>query len=224
MKKGLTEIVTIIDKSGSMSHLKGKTIEGYNEFLNEQKEIEGEADFSLILFSSPGKEEIVFDSVGIQEISELTNENYIPGGVTALYDCIGKTIKALKKRIKNIDRDERPEKVLFVIITDGEENSSRTFGKDEVFKMINKREEKNDWSFIYLGSNQDAFGEGSKMGVKRGKTLDYAATSDGMVFAYTNISNYTSSFRKSKSSKSAKVLNFDNVKKDSKIGNTDSNK
>jgi len=221
MKKGLTEIVTIIDKSGSMSSLQSRTIEGYNEFLNEQKQLDGDANFSLVLFSSPGKEEIVFDSVDIQEISELTTENYRPGGATALYDCIGKTIKALKKRIKNLDKDERPEKVLFVIITDGEENSSRTFGKDEVFKMINKREEKNDWSFIYLGANQDAFGEGSKMGVKRGKTLDYAATDAGMNFAYANISNYTSSFRKSRSVKASKDINFENAEKDSKIGNTD---
>jgi len=220
MKKGLTEIVTIIDKSGSMSSLQGKTIDGYNEFLNEQKEIDSDANFSLVLFSSPGREEIIFDSIDIQKISELTTENYKPGGVTALYDCIGKTIKALKKRIKSLDKSERPEKVLFVIITDGEENSSRTFGKDEVFKMISKKEEKNNWSFIYLGSNQDAFGEGSKMGVKKGKTLDYAATSDGMNFAYTNISNYTSSFRKSRSAKATKSLNFDNVEKDSKIGNT----
>ena len=214
MKKGLTEIVTIIDKSGSMSRLQSKTIEGYNEFLNEQKEIEGDANFSLVLFSSPGKEEIVFDSVDVQEISELTTENYKPGGVTALYDCIGKTIKALKKRIKNLDKGEIPEKVLFVIITDGEENSSRTFGKDEVFKMITKRENKNDWSFIYLGANQDAWATGQAIGLHRGNVMNYKVTQTKA--AYGNLAAQTCSFLSSGSKQSIDFC-VDKSNKDKKI-------
>lgn len=226
-KQGLTEIVTIIDKSGSMKGLKGKTIEGFNEFLDEQKKIEGEANFSLILFSSPGVEKIIFDSVNVKEALELNEENYQPGGTTALYDCIGKSIKALKKRIKNLDEKEKPERVLFVIITDGFENSSVIFDKDKVFKMISKREEKNGWNFIYLGANQDSFAEGGKMGVKKGRTLDFASTDAGVNFAYTNASNYTKAYRMSSSLKTANNLSFDDVapKKETKeVGDTNSSK
>lgn len=213
MKKGLTEIVTIIDKSGSMTSLRGKTIEGFNEFLHEQKNLDGEANFSLILFSSPYKEEIVFDSVDIKEVSELTEENYYTNGTTALYDCIGKTIKSLKKRIKNLDKKDRPERTLFVIITDGEENSSRIYDKEKIFKMINKKE-KNGWNFIYLGANQDSFVEGSKMGLKQGKTLNYDATSDGINYAFYNISKYAKNYRTASTLDVANEIKFDDLKKE----------
>lgn len=216
-KKGLTEIVAIIDKSGSMYELKSRTIEGFNSFLKEQKEVDGEANFSLILFSSPNHEEIIFDSVDIQEVEELNENNYSCRGVTALYDAIGKTIKALKKRIKNMDESERPERVLFVILTDGEENSSHYYDKEKVFKMIKKREEKFGWAFLYLGANQDAFAEGGKIGVKRGRTLNYAATDDGLNFAYSNISNYTKAYRMSADLETANNLSFDDA------NNTDKN-
>lgn len=210
-KQGLTEIVTIIDKSGSMMSLKSRTIEGFNEFLNEQKKVEGEANFSLVLFGSPGRETIVFDSIDINEISELDENNYQPGGTTALYDCLGKTIKALRKRIKNLNEDERPERVLFVIITDGEENSSRLYNKEKVFEMISKREKKNGWAFIYLGANQDSFAEGGKMGVARGRTLNYAATDAGVDYAYANVTSFAKSYRMSSSVEVANNLSFDDV-------------
>jgi uncharacterized protein YegL len=216
-KQGLTEIVTIIDKSGSMSSLKSKTIEGFNEFLTEQKSIKGEANFSLVLFSSHGKEKIVFDSIDIQDTTNLTEENYQPNGTTALYDAIGKTIKAMKKRIKNLDDNERPDRVLFVILTDGQENDSKIFNKEKVFKLIKKMEKKNNWSFIYLGSNQDAFAEGSKMGVNTSKTLNYSADVNGMNFAYTNITNYTKQYRTADTSIQANNLSFDDINID---GNT----
>lgn len=210
-KNGLTEIVTIIDKSGSMSHLKSKTIEGFNKFLNEQKTVDEKTNFSLILFSSPEREQIIFDSVDIKEVNELNVENYKIDGSTALYDAIGKTIRALKKRIKNIDEDKRPDRVLFVILTDGGENSSVTYDKDKIFKKINKMENENGWSFIYLGANQDAFEEGSKMGIKTTRTLNYTADDNGLEYAYMNISNYTKNFRKAKSSTVANNLNFENI-------------
>lgn len=213
-KQGLTEIVTIIDKSGSMGILKSKTIEGFNEFLTEQKSIKGEANFSLVLFSSPDKEKIVFDSINIQEVTELTNENYVTGGMTALYDAIGKTIKALKKRIKNLDEEIRPERVLFVILTDGEENSSKYNTKEEVFKMIKKMENKHGWSFVYMGANQDAFAEGSKMGVNNAKTLNYSADEEGVRYAYANMSNYIKNYRMSSTLTAANNLSFDDINKD----------
>jgi len=223
-KKGLTEIVTIIDKSGSMLRLTSRTIEGFNSFFHEQKEVDGEANFSLIVFSSPNREEIIFDSVDIHEVTELNEDNYRCAGTTALYDAIGKSIKALKKRIKNMDEDERPERVLFVILTDGEENSSHYYDKEKVFKMIKKHEEKFGWAFLYLGANQDAFAEGGKIGVKKGRTLNYAATDDGLNFAYSNISDYTKMYRMSADLKTANNLSFDDTTKTVKNTESDGDK
>lgn len=210
-KKGLTEIVAIIDKSGSMKKLCSKTIEGVNEFITNQKGIEGQAIFSLIFFGSPGKDVILYDSMDINEIPELNEHNYQPNGTTALYDCVGKSISALKKRIKNTPEEEKPERVLFVILTDGEENSSRFYDKNEIFKMIKKREKKG-WRFIYLGSNQDSFVEGGKIGISSGNSLDFASTTSGMGDAYTATCDYATAFRTSSLSKSKK-LTFDDVSK-----------
>ncbi|MCB1713383.1 MAG: hypothetical protein KDH96_13225, partial [Candidatus Riesia sp.] len=114
----------------------------------------------------------------------------------------------------------RPEKVLFVILTDGYENDSRYYNKEKVFKMIDKMERKHNWSFIYLGANQDSFAEGGKMGVKSKKILNYSADEEGVRFAYTNISNYASSFRMAKSAKLANDIGFDDLNN----GTTDTNK
>jgi uncharacterized protein YegL len=201
--KNLTEIVVIIDKSGSMSPLKSKTIEGFNEFLFEQKKIKDKTNFSLILFSSPDKEDIIFDSVDINEVSELTNDIYHTVGTTALYDCLGKTIKSVNKKIKK--SENKPNKVLFVIITDGEENSSRYYTKNEILKLIKKKEDKKDWSFLYLGANQDSFIEGGKIGISKNRIMDFDFNDTGVLNAYSKISNYTSSFRSSSIDDSKKI-------------------
>jgi len=209
MKKNLTEIVIILDKSGSMKKIKGKTIEGFNEFLDEQRKVDGDANLSLILFGSPNKETILFDSVDIQEIDELTDSNYVTYGTTALYDCLGKTIKSVKQKIKNTDKDERPEKVLFVIITDGEENSSRLFDQEKVFKLIKKREKKDEWGFVYLGANQDSFSEGSKIGISNGKMLDFAYNDEGTKMAYMSTTKYVKNYRMSASKFDANKINIE---------------
>lgn len=191
----LTEIVAVIDKSGSMKSLQSATIEGFNEFLDDQKKLKDKAVFSLILFSSPGREDIVFNSVDINEVDELNYDNYTPKGTTALYDAIGKSIKAMKNRIKKLDKNERPSRVVFLIITDGEENSSRIYDRDKVFKMISKREEKDGWNFVYIGANQDSFAEGRKIGIKGTRTMNYKASTSGVMRAYSGMSDYVASFR-----------------------------
>jgi len=193
--KNLTEIIVIIDKSGSMSPLKSKTIEGFNEFIHEQKKLNEKAILSLIFFSSPNKEKIVYDSININDIPELTPENYNPVGTTALYDCLGKSIKSVNKKIKSLDKKDKPNKVLFVIITDGQENSSKKYSKQDILNKISKKEKNKNWSFIYIGANQDSFAEGSKIGIN--KTLNFEYSEAGMNLAYNKISAYTTSFRKS---------------------------
>jgi len=201
--KNLTEIIVIIDKSGSMNSLKSKTIEGFNEFIHDQKKLKDDAILSLIFFSSPNREQIIYDSINIKNVPELTDKDYTPVGTTALYDCLGKTIKSVNKKIKNTKKEDRPNKVLFVIITDGFENSSKKYTKKDILDKISKMENKKDWSFIYLGANQDSFAEGSKIGIN--KTLNFEYSDNGVNFAYNKISAYTTSFRKSKNTKEIKL-------------------
>ena len=209
MKNGLTEIVVILDKSGSMKKIQGKTIEGFNEFLDEQKKIDGDANLSLILFGSPNREQILFDSIDIQNIGELSDKTYVTAGTTALYDCLGKSIKSVKMKIKKTDKDERPDKVLFVIITDGEENSSKMFDKEMVFELIEKRERKDEWGFVYLGANQDSFLEGSKIGISKGKTLNFDYNDKGTKMAYMSTTNYVKQYRMSTSKSDANKINIE---------------
>lgn len=194
MKQGLTWIVSILDESGSMSSIKNDTIGSYNTFIEEQKKVEGEAYVTLVKFNS--NIEKVYES-NIQSVSELKSNDYVPAHMTRLYDAIGQTSKEIKEKIKSLPDEEKPEKVLFVITTDGEENSSREYNREKIFKMIEKREKKN-WKFIYLGANQDAMKEGGKIGINKFNTVTWSADSKGINSAYMATSNYASKFRNAK--------------------------
>jgi Mg-chelatase subunit ChlD len=194
-KKETTEIVFILDESSSMMSIKNDTIKNFNNFLEEQKTVEGKAIVTLITFSSPNRERIVIDSDDIKSVESLTETSYTPNGTTALYDTIGRSIIALKDKIKS-GKDKKPDKILFVIITDGQENSSVEYTDEKVFKMI-KKQQKRGWKFIYLGANQDSFVSSSKIGIDKNMTLNYSATSDGVYHLYDNISNYVKKVRTS---------------------------
>ncbi len=196
MKKNLTEIIVIIDKSGSMNSLKTDTIGSFNSFLEEQKKLEGDCNISVVLFDSHKNNKILCESVDINTFEGLNSENYVPRGSTALYDCIGETIKSSKKRIKKLPDEEKPEKIIVAIITDGAENDSREYSKKDVMEMIEKREKKG-WLIMYLGSNQDSFQEASKIGIKKSRSLNYTSDSKGVKYAFDNISNLSSNYRRS---------------------------
>jgi hypothetical protein len=196
MKENLIWIIEVVDESGSMGDIKSDTIGAYNLFINEQKKVEGEALISLIKFNT--KIEKVYENMDIKEVPILNENTYTPRTYTRLYDAIGYTIKDVKNKIKTIPEEERPEKVLFVILTDGKENSSTEYSKEKVFKKIKKYEAKN-WEFIYLGANQDAMEEGGKIGIKMSNAATWSADSKGVNVAFMSASNYTTKFRKSKS-------------------------
>lgn len=164
MKQGLTEIVFILDKSGSMGGLEKDTIGGYNAFLEKQRKIEGEAFVSTVLFSD--RDEVLHDRVPLSEIKNLTEEDYSVGGCTALLDAIGGAVHHIGNVHKYAREEDRPEKTIFVITTDGEENSSSKYSYDRIKQMISRQTEKYGWEFIFLGANMDAIGEAGKLGIR----------------------------------------------------------
>jgi hypothetical protein len=157
MKKGLSEIVLILDESGSMNSSKSDTIGGVNGFLKSQQKIRGEASITLVKFSDYYK--IVNDAAPLDDVVFLDESNYIPSNTTALFDAVGKTIDNIGKRLAETPEGSRPEKVIFAIITDGLENASSMFSQKQIFSMVTHQKEKYNWDFIFLGADIDTWGE-----------------------------------------------------------------
>jgi len=192
MKNGLTWIVPIVDESGSMGEIKSDTIGAYNSFISEQKKVEGEALVNLVKFNT--KIEKVYES-SIQNAQLLDDNTYRPKDWTRLYDAIGHTIKDVKDKIKSLKDEDKPEKVLVVIITDGKENRSRDFNRDQIFEKIKKLEKKYNAVFLYLGANQDAFEEGNKIGINKFNTVTWEADSSGVNTAFASVNTYAKKYR-----------------------------
>jgi von Willebrand factor type A domain len=185
-KLSQTEIVVVLDRSGSMKSISKSTVDGFNSFLFEQQNAEDEGFVTLVQFDD--RYEVNYNSVPAKEVSQLVlGETYTPRGRTALLDAIGTTIEQLKT-----DRD-----VVFVIITDGEENASRTYTKDAIFKMIDTLT-KDGWKFLFLGANQDAIKSGGALGIRANQTMTYAATDFGAENVFSAMSANVSSYRMSK--------------------------
>jgi len=173
MKENYTEIILLLDKSGSMGSVLDDTIGGYNQFIKDQKDADGEAKFTLVLFNNFYR--TIYDAIDIQEVPELTTDTYKVGSTTALYDTIGYSISNLGNRLAKMEEADRPENIVFVILTDGAENASREMDSDSIFKMITHQTEKYNWDFVFLGANQDAFKESGKLGFSKGSTMTYSA-------------------------------------------------
>lgn len=191
MKKDLTEIVICLDRSGSMGPIRKDAIGGVNTFIEEQQKVKGDANFSLILFSSPEDYIKRDDRVDLKGIKFLTFDEYVPSGNTALYDAVGRTINDIGVSLNNTPEDQRPDKVIFVIMTDGEENSSQVFSSETLAGMISLQEQTYNWAFIYLGANQDAMLEAKKMGV--GTSANYSVQNTGDSFIAASL--YTTAYR-----------------------------
>ena len=188
-----THITIILDKSGSMQSCLNDTIGGFNQFLNTQKEVEGEATITLVQFNS--QYNLLMDMVPLTGAEELTKRSYSPNGGTALLDAIGRTINNVEAKINEKSEDEKPEKVIFVIITDGEENESREFTRDQVMTMINNHRSEQKWEFVFIGANQDSIQAGGSMGVRAGNTLNYAASAVGTQTMYQTLTRSMTSYR-----------------------------
>ena len=202
-----TQIICILDGSGSMSF--GDIIVeargGFNKFLKEQKELSDEASITVAIFDDGY--DLLYDDVDINKVSDITDAEWSPGGMTALYDAIGKTINNVKAnhKKKNV---KKPDKVLVCIVTDGHENCSKEYTQEAVQKLI-KKCEKDDWNFMYLAANQDAFDVGTSFGVSGGNTYTFTASMDG-VNKMSNVMNTASVNYRSMSKSSA---NYSTVSK-----------
>jgi len=192
-REGLTEIVCILDKSGSMASVKNDAIGGFNTFIKDQKSVDGEATLSLIMFDT--EYSIRYEGKNIKDAPELDDKTFIPGGSTALLDAIGKTINAVGSRLHNTSEQDRPSKVIFVILTDGEENSSREFTKAKINEMITHQKDAYNWAFIYLAANQDAIGEAGQIGIAGGQAMNYNSTPQGTRHMYSAMANTVTNFR-----------------------------
>ena len=186
MKKGLTEIVFILDKSGSMSGLESDTIGGYNSFLERQKKVEGEAIVSTVLFSDYSK--VIHDRVELAKVEPLTDKQYTTDGCTALLDAIGGAIHHIGNVHKYARDEDRPEKTVFVITTDGQENSSCEYTYAKIKNMIERQQEKYGWEFIFLGANIDAIGEAAKLGIASNRAVRYECDSAGTMLNFACMS------------------------------------
>lgn len=186
MKKGYTHISVVIDRSGSMSSIKADTIGGFNTFLQSQKEAPGTATMSFTQFDD--RIELVHSFVDIQRMAELTDKTFVPRGSTALLDAVGLTIVGCGEKLAALEESERPEKVIFVILTDGYENASREYTYERITEMIKHQTEKYQWEFVFLGANIDAQKIGSQMGIKLGNSMTFAANTAGVEASYGAIS------------------------------------
>ena len=193
MKKNLTEMVFILDRSGSMQRLTEDTIGGFNSMIESQKKEEGEAFVTTVLFDD--QYELLHDHIDIKEIQPITNNKYYARGMTALLDAVGKTINSIGSRLSATPEDERPDKVIFVITTDGMENASREFVKSTVKEMIEHQQSKYSWTFMFLGANMDAVGEAASLGINTDFARTYTASDWGTQSVYNCVSTAMSCVR-----------------------------
>ncbi len=184
MKK--TEMIFILDRSGSMSGLEEDTIGGYNSMLKKQQEKEGQALVTTVLFDN--EYQIIHQREDIEEISPLTDREYFVRGSTALLDALGKTINESIRRCKNTKKELRADKFIFVIITDGMENSSREYSYARVKEMVDKQRERYNWEFVFLGANMDAVETASSFGIDKDRAVTYKADSQGTKLNYDVVS------------------------------------
>ncbi len=185
MKKTV-DIIILLDRSGSMQSIKHETINGYNNFLLEQRKLKSKTFLTLIQFDD--RYEINYEAVDLYKAEALNHDTYIPRGLTALLDAIGKTIKLVNNRYKVIKKANIPDKTIFVIITDGLENNSVKYTRDEIFKRIRKKEDKNGWEFVFLGANQDAIVEANKYGIHAKRAMTYASDALGTREMFSSLS------------------------------------
>lgn len=194
MKKGLTEIIFIADKSGSMQPLIDDAIGGFNGFIDEQKTVDGEARLTTILFND--QNHVVHDCVDIREVPHLDRTTYVVGGSTAMLDAIGKTIETVQRRIDNTPEDDRPENIICVITTDGQENASLHYKKSQIQSMIDHQTKGHGWQFIFLGANMDAVNEAASIGIMNSAT--YFADGVGTQSVYNAVDCAVKSVRSAK--------------------------
>ena len=195
MKKNLTELVFILDRSGSMAGLEADTIGGFNAMIEKQRKEPGEAVISTVLFDN--ETEVIHDRIPLDRVPRLTEKEYYVRGCTALLDAVGGAIHHIGNVHKYAREEDRPEKTLFVITTDGMENASRRYTYDKVKAMIERQREKYGWEFLFLGANIDAAREAARFGIRADCAADYHADSIGTEAVYESVCEAVCQVRRS---------------------------
>ncbi|MBR0084943.1 MAG: hypothetical protein IJL97_00170 [Lachnospiraceae bacterium] len=195
MRKGLTELVMIIDRSGSMHGLEQDTIGGYNSMLEEQKRVDGKVFVSTVLFNQMPV--VVHDRSELGSVKPMTEQDYRTGGMTALLDAFGGAIHHIANIHKYAREEDRPEKTIFVVITDGYENASRRYNYETVKKMVEKERDKYGWEFIFLGANMDAIETAGRFGIHADRAATYNVDEKGVELNYKVLSETVACMRTS---------------------------
>lgn len=211
MKKGLTELVFILDKSGSMYGLEGDTIGGYNSMLYKQKKIEGECKITTILFDD--RFEVIHNRADINEVRDLSEKDYQAYGSTALLDAMGYGIQNMINVSRHTKEEYQAEKVLFIIITDGEENSSVEYSFSKINKMIENQRKNYNWEFVFLGANIDSIKIATNLGISEDNAVNYHADKKGTKLNYKVMSETISDYRRRGK---IETSSFDEIRKDYK--------
>lgn len=194
MKKNFTEIVFILDESGSMADLKSDTIGGFNSLIEKQKTEAGEAVVTTVLFSTESR--VLHDRVPIEHIGKMTEKDYCPSGGTALLDAVGGAVEHIRNIHKYARPEDIPEHTLFVITTDGMENSSRHFTAAKVKKLISAQQEVYGWEFVFLGANIDSAETAESIGIGSATAVDYRCDTVGCAIQYDAMNEAVSTVRK----------------------------
>ena len=190
--KNLTEVVFILDRSGSMSGLESDTIGGFNSTIENQKKVEGDVLVSTVLFDHESV--VLHDRVPLSEIKPMTEDDYQVRGSTALLDAIGDAIKHIKNVHKYAREEDRPAKTLFVITTDGMENASRRYSYKEIKKLVQSQQEKNGWEFLFLGANIDSIDVAGSLGIMADRAVNYHNDREGTEKKYRAVDNFMMAF------------------------------
>ena len=204
MKKGLTELVFILDRSGSMQGLEADTIGGFNSMVEQQKKEEGEAYVSAVLFDD--RREVLYDRTPIRRVERMTEKQYYVRGCTALLDAVGLAIHHIGNVHKYARNEDVPEKTLFVIITDGMENASRLYGPEKLRSMIERQQKKYNWEFLFIGANIDAITEASKIGIQPSRAANYVHDSKGTRLNFDTLSSAISGARAAASAREMNAM------------------
>ncbi len=192
MSKGYTEIIYILDRSGSMGGLESDTIGGFNSMMEQQKKTGEKAVVSTVLFDDVC--EVIHDRVPIEKVEKMTDKQYYVRGCTALLDAVGGAIHHISNVHKYARKEDSPAKTIFVITTDGMENASRNYTYEKIRKMVKKQQSKHGWEFIFIGANIDAYAEAQRIGVRKDRAVNYVHDEVGTAKLYAGVSKAVCGF------------------------------
>ncbi|MBN1314783.1 MAG: VWA domain-containing protein [Anaerolineales bacterium] len=201
MKQDYTHITVILDRTGSMESIRDDTIGGFNTFLKTQQEEPGNATLTLVQFDSQDPYEVIHRFKPINQAPELTRQTYVPRATTPLLDALGRGINDLEQSLGELEPDAHPSKIIFVVVTDGQENASVEFRKDQIEKMIKEKTEKNDWQFVFLSADLAAIGDARAVGMRPDAMLLFKKSGSGSAAAWASLSKQTSDYRAARKQK-----------------------